>query len=183
MEIEEVKKQMQKTLSFLEQELSQIKTGRATPSLVERILVEAYETKMPLVELATITAPEPNEILVAPFDQSIIKNIEKAIGFRKELGLSPVVDEALVRIKIAPLTEEKRKELVKVLASKLEIGRVAIRQIRHEERSRLKKQFEEGEINEDERRNQETKLQELTDEMNEEIQKMGDRKEREILGD
>jgi ribosome recycling factor len=182
MELEAVKKRMQKTLDFLQGELTQIKTGRATPSLVEKIMVEAYETKMPLVELATITAPEPSELLVSPFDQSIIREIERSVGRRSELGLVPVVDNDVIRIKIPPLTEERRKELTRVLNQKLEAGRVAIRQTRHEERSRLKKDFEEGEINEDERRKSEEELQKLTDEMNESIAKMGGMKEKELMG-
>jgi len=179
---EETRQKMEKTLDFLRDELAQIKTGRATPSLVEKIMVEAYETRMPLVELATISAPDPNEILVTPFDQSIIKNIEKAIFDRKELKLTPVIDEQVIRIKILPLTEETRKELTRVLSQKLEAGRVAIRHIRHEERARIKKMVEADEINEDEKFCQEEDLQKLTDEMNEEIQKMGQVKEKEIMG-
>lgn len=183
MDEEAVKKRMLKTLNYLRDELAQIKTGRATPALVEKILVEAYETKMPLVELATITAPDPNELLVAPFDQSIAKNIEQAIAFRKELRLSPVVNGEVIRIKIPPLTAERRQELTKVLSQKLETGRVAVRQIRHEERSRIKSRLEEDETNEDEKRSDELKLQTITDETNDEIQKMGEVKKKEIMGD
>ncbi|HUW21660.1 MAG TPA: ribosome recycling factor [Candidatus Bathyarchaeia archaeon] len=174
---------MQKTLQFLKDELAQIKTGRATPSLVEKIVVDAYETRMPLVELATIGAPEPNELVITPFDQSIIKNIERAVSERHELRLSPVVDEQVIRIKIPPLTEERRKELARVLSQKLEAGRVAIRQIRHEERSNLKKLSEDGGINEDEKRKYEDDLQKLTEEMNGEIETAGEVKEKEIKGD
>jgi len=182
MDLDAVRQRMLKTLQFLRDELVQIKTDRATPSLIEKIMIEVYETKMPLVELATIAAPEPNELVVTPFDQSIIKNIEKAISSRKELQLSPVIDEQVIRIKIPPLTEERRKELTRVLSQKLEAGRVAIRQIRHEERSQVKRMSEDGEVNEDEKRKYEEDLQELTDEMNEEIQRMGDLKEKEIMG-
>lgn len=182
MDLDQVRQRMEKTLGFLQDELAQIKTGRATPSLIEKIMVEAYETKMPLVELATISCPDPDKLLVTPFDQSIIRQIERAIASRKELGLSPVVDEEVIRIKIPPLTSERREELSRVLSQKLEAGRVAIRQIRHEERSGLKRQFEEKEINKDEWLSQMDKLQELTDEMNEEIGKMGKIKEEEIMG-
>lgn len=183
MDLTEVRQRMKKTLDFLRDELAQIKTGRATPALIEKIVVEAYETKMPLVELATITSPEPSELLVAPFDQSIIKNIERAIALRRELGLSPMVDQTVIRIKIASLTEERRIELTRVLSQRLESGRVAVRQIRHEERSKLKKLFEDKEVNEDERHSYEEELQELTEEINGEIENLGEIKRREIMGD
>jgi ribosome recycling factor len=182
MDLDPIREKMEKTLSFLRDELAQIRAGRATPSLVEKILVAAYGSEMPLVELATISIPEPNQLLVTPFDQSIIKEIEKAIRAHKDLGLSPVIDEEVVRIKIPPLTEERRKELTRVLNQKLEAGRVAIRQIRHEGRSMIKRVFEDGELNEDEKRSLEEKLQEITDAMNQEIQKMGDLKTEEIKG-
>jgi len=182
MDLDAVRKKMQKGLDFLQDELAQIKTGRATPALVEKILIEAYETKMPLLELATITAPEPNEILVSPFDQTIIRNIERAIAFKKEMGLSPAVDEEVIRIRIAPLTTERREEFLRLLGQRLEIGRVAIRQIRHEERSKIKRMFEDSELNEDEKRKSEEDLQKLTDEMNEKIQTIGEAKKQEIAG-
>ncbi|MFC1790535.1 ribosome recycling factor [Patescibacteria group bacterium] len=183
MDLEEVRKRMGKTIVYLTDELTQIKTGRATPSLVEKITVDAYETKMPLVELATITAPEPNEIIVSPFDASIIKNIEKAISQRQELGLSPQVDDQLIRIRISPLTEEKRQELVRILNQKLETGRVAVRQIRHEMRSLIKQEFEDKEIGEDERKRQEDEAQKVTDEYNQKIGQLGMLKQKEILGE
>ena len=179
---EEVKQRMQKTLDFLQDELAQVKTGRASPSMIEKIMIDVYETKMLLVELATITAPEPGELLVAPFDQTIIKNIERAIILHKDLGLSPIVDDEVIRIKIAPLNEERRKELVKVLGQKLEAGRVAVRSIRQEEKSAITRQFEEKEISEDDKFQQIENLQKITDEYNAKIQAMGDAKEKEILG-
>ena len=182
MDSDSIRQRMQKTLSFLREELAQIKTGRATPALIEKIMIDAYETKMPLLELATINAPDPNELIVAPYDQTILKDIERAIVLRKDIGLSPAVDGQIIRIKIAPLTSERREELIRVISQKLEAARVAIRQIRHEGRSEIKTAAEEGEMNEDERHNQEEKLQEITDEINGEIEQIGKSKEAEIRG-
>lgn len=172
---------MNHVLELLASELATLKAGKATPALVERIMVDAYQTKMPLVELATITTPDPGMLLVAPFDQTIIKNIEKALSLDRGLGLQPVIDGGAIRIKIPPLTEEKRQELVKLLHRHLESARIMIRQVRSEKMTELKHAFENKEIFEDDRRQQERELQDLTDEMNEKIEEIGERKERELL--
>ena len=179
--MEDVQQKMEEVLEFLRQDLAGIKTGRATPALVEKIMVEAYETKMPLVELATITVPEPRQLLIAPFDQAIVENIEQALLREKGLGLSPVVDENVIRVKIPPLTEERRRELVKLLGHKLEAARVMIRQVRAEKRSEIRQKFEAKELNEDEKFHQEERLQKLTDEFNKRIEETGKSKELEIL--
>lgn len=181
-DLNETEKKMAKSLDFLTDELAQIKTGRATPALIEKIMINAYETTMPLVELATISAPSADELVISPFDQSIIREIERGIAARRDLGLSARVDGELVRIKIPPLTTERRDELVKVLGQKLELGRVAVRQIRHEARAIIKRQFEEDEIHEDERRRLEEELEKITGRFNEKIDEMGTRKEAEITG-
>jgi len=173
---------MEKALEVLRQDLAMIKTGRVTSALVENIKVEAYETVMPLVELATITVPSPNQLLIAPFDQTIIKNIERAIATNRNLGLNPVVDENVIRINIPPLTEERRQEFVKVLGQKLEAGKVTIRQVRHDKMMHIKRQFEAKELNEDEKFRQEEALQKLTGEFNQKIEEMGKQKEAELLG-
>ncbi len=121
--MDDVRQKMEKALEILRQDLVSLKVGRATPDLVEQIQVEAYETKMPLVELATITSPEPNQLLITPFDQAIIRNIEKALALDRGLGLSPVVDGEVVRIVIPPISEERRKELTKLLGQKIESAR------------------------------------------------------------
>jgi len=175
------RQKMEKILGLLASELASLRAGRATPALVEKIMVEAYETKMPLVELATITTPEPDQLVVTPFDQSIIKNMEKALGMDRGLGLQPVIDNEVIRIKIPPLTEEKRQELVKALHRRMESGRIMIRQARAEKMAEIKRGFEAHEIYEDERRRQEKELQKLTDEMTEKIQQMGQSKEQELM--
>ncbi|PIU02108.1 ribosome recycling factor [Candidatus Shapirobacteria bacterium CG09_land_8_20_14_0_10_49_15] len=179
--MKETRQKMSHVLELLAAELATLKAGKATPALVERIMVDAYQTKMPVVELATITTPEPSQLLVAPFDQSVIRNIEKALALDRGLGLQPVIDGEVIRIKIPPLTEEKRKELVKLLQRQLESARIMIRQVRSEKMTQLKHAFENQEIFEDDRRGQERELQKLTDEMNEKIEEIGQRKEQELL--
>lgn len=181
-DLTDYEQKMTKSLDFLSDELAQIKTGRATPALIEKIAINAYETTMPLLELATISAPSADELVIAPFDQSILREIERGISARRDLGLSARVDGELIRIKIPPLTTERRDELVKVLNQKLEMGRVAIRQVRHEARGLIKRQFEEDEIHEDERRRLEEELEKITGEINEKIEKMGSVKEAEVTG-
>lgn len=178
--MDDVREKMEKALGVLADELATVRAGRANPALVEKIMVEAYETRMPLVELATITAPEPNQLVITPFDQSIIKNIELAISQNRELKLSPIVDENVIRIQIPPLTAERREEFIKQLRQKLEAGRVTIRQIRQDKRMELKRAFENKEMGEDEKFRLEEELQELTDEFMKRIEEMGKRKEAEL---
>lgn len=181
MNLEEVKERMEKALEFLADELATLTTGRATPSLVEKVKVEAYQTQMSLVEVATIAAPEPNQLVITPFDQAIIKNIERAIAQDKDLRLFPRIEGNLIRIEIPPLTGERREEFIQLLSQKLEAGRVTIRRIRHDEMMELKRAAENKEINEDERFELEKKLQELTNETVGRIEKMGEAKEAELL--
>lgn len=179
--MQQARQKMNKVLELLSSELAGFKAGRATPAMVEKIMVEAYETKMPLVELATIATPKPDQLLITPFDQAIIKNIEKALSMDRGLGLSPVVDGNIIRLKIPPLTEEKRKELVKVLHQKLEAARVMIRQVRAEKMAEIRRAFESKEIHEDQRRQMGEDLQKLTDEMTEKVEEMGKTKEQELM--
>jgi ribosome recycling factor len=177
----EVKQRMGKALEVLHQDLSSLKTGRATPALVEQVRVEAYETNMPLVELATISVPEPSSLVIAPFDRTIIKNIERAISMHKDLQLNPVVDGTVIRLTIPPLTAERRQVLVKQLGQKLEGARIMIRQVRGDEMRKLKAAFEAKQISEDERFRQEQELQEITDNFNEQIEQIGEQKEKELV--
>lgn len=179
--MEDVRQKMEKVLEILRQDLVNLKVGRATPALVEQIQVDAYETKMPLVELATITAPEPNQLLITPFDQTIIKNIEKALALDRDLGLSPVVDGEVIRLTIPPLNEERRRELVKLLGQKLESARIMIRQIRQGKMQEIRGAFENKEISEDEKFRKEKELQDITDEFNQKIAEIGRQKEQQLL--
>jgi ribosome recycling factor len=179
-DLDQIKERMEQALEFLVGELGTLKTGRATPALVEKIMVEAYESRMPLVELATISAPEPDQLVVTPFDQSVIKEIERGISQDKELKLSPRIDGNVIRIKIPPLTGERREEFVKLLNQKLEAGRVTIRQIRQDMRAEIKRASENNELSEDEKFKLEEELQELTDEFMKKIEEMGKKKETEL---
>jgi len=176
----DIHEKMEKAMSLLADDLAAIRAGRASPSLVERIMVEAYETKMPLVELATISAPEPNQLVVAPFDQSVIRAIQQAISQRRELNFSSYIDDLVVRVQIPPLTAERREEFIKLLGQKLEAGRVMIRQIRQEKRVEIKRAFENNEVSEDAKYRLEEDLQKITDEYMEKIEEMGKRKETEL---
>lgn len=180
MDPDSVRPKMDKALEWLGEELGSLRAGRATPALVENIKVEAYETKMPLVELATISTPEPNQIIITPFDQTILRNIEQAISSHKEAQLSPVVDGSIIRVKIPPLTAERRKEFLRILSQKLEAARIMVRQVRQEERSQIKTAFENDELSEDAKYRGEENLQKVTDEYMDRIEQMGKKKEEEL---
>lgn len=181
MDIADVHQKMTKALELLRQEIGALKTGRASPSLVEKIMVDAYETKMPLVELAMISAPESNQLVITPFDLNVIRNIEKALAMDRGLGLAPVVEGLVIRLKIPPLTEERRKEFVKLLGQKLEAGRIMIRQIRGEKMREIRDWGERKEINEDEQFRLEQDLQKITDEYNLKIEEIGKQKTSELM--
>ncbi len=173
---------MRKAVAVVAQDLASIRSGRATPALVENIVISAYEgtQRMRVLEMATITTQDTRTIVISPFDPSVIKDIERGIG-EAGVGLNPVVDGEIIRIAIPPLSEERREEYVKLAKAKLEGGRVMIRQIRHEAMKSLKQKEEAKEISQDERKTGERKVQELTDEMIAEIDAVGARKEAELM--
>jgi len=181
MDLSDLRQQMDKALQILADEIGAIKTGRATPSLVEKIMVDTYGTKMPLMELATISAPEPSLLLITPFDQSIIRDIERSLSMDRNLGLSVAVDSNLIRLTIPPLTEERRLEFVKLLGQKIEAGRIMIRQIRGEKMRQIKEAGQRKDLNEDEVFDGETEIQKMTDEFNGRIEEMAKQKEKELL--
>jgi ribosome recycling factor len=181
MDLNEVRQKMDKALEVLANELSSLRTGQANPSLVEQIMVEAYETRMPLLELATITTEGPDQLLVTPFDQSILKNIEKSLTMERNLGLSAHSEENVIHVKIPPLSEERRKEFTKLLHQKLEAGRVMIRQVRHEAMESVEQNFVAKQLGEDEKFRFQQDLQKLTDEFNGKIEEMGKKKEDELM--
>lgn len=177
----QVRQKMEQAMQMLLSELATLKTGRADPSLIERVMVEVYETRMPLMELATISMATANQLLIIPFDQTIIKNVERALSLDRNLGLMAIVDGNVIRVNIPTLTEERRQEFVKMLQQKLEAGKVMIRQIRRGKMAELKRQAEAKEINEDERFRAEEELQKLTDEFNQKIEEMAEKKKAELL--
>jgi ribosome recycling factor len=180
MNLTDVRVKMEKAMEALLADLSSLKTGQANPALIEKILIEAYETRMPLVELATITTSGPSQLIVTPFDQSILKNIEKSLTMDRHLGLSVATEGNLIRIQIPPLTEERRQEFIKMLHQKLEAGKVMIRQARHEAMEEIEKNFADKQMGEDEKFRFQQDLQKVTDEFNNKIEEIGRKKETEL---
>ncbi len=170
---------MKSAITALEQNLATIRTGRASPALVERLPVEYYGTPTPLQQLATISAPEPRLLTIKPFDPSSLKDIERGI-MASDLGLTPNNDGKIIRLNIPPLTEERRKELIKVVHHRLEEARVAVRNIRRAAHEDLREFEKEKLISEDDLKRGETDLQKLTDKYIEKIDEQGKRKEAEI---
>ncbi|MFC1612928.1 ribosome recycling factor [Patescibacteria group bacterium] len=177
--IEQYKLDFEKAIEHLKIEISSIKTGRATPILVENIQVNCYGSKMPIPQLASINVPEPKNIVIKPWDKTIIKEIEKAI-VNANIGLNPVNEGEQLRITLPALTEEDRITLVKLLHQKLEKSRIAIRGIRDKIKDIIIKMEKDKEIGEDERYREQKELDEVTTEYNEKIKEIGDRKEAEI---
>lgn len=180
-DLSQVRAEMEEAVGLLRQDLATMKVGRATPALVEQVKVEAYETQMPLVELATINIAGPNELVIIPFDQTVLRNIEKALAMDRGLGLSPATEGNQIRLKIPPLTEERRKEFVKLLHQKLEAARIMIRQIRGNQLREVRQQGQDKAMAEDEEFRQKEALQKLTDEFNQKIEEIGNRKEEELM--
>ncbi len=171
---------MKSAINALEDDLASIRTGRASPALVERIMVEYYGTPTPLQQLATCSAPEPQLIAIRPFDPTTIGAIEKAIQ-SSDLGLTPGNDGKLIRLVIPPLTEERRQDLVKVVSKRIEVAKVAVRNVRRDTLEDLREFEKEKMISEDDFFNGKDKLQELTDHYSSEVDRAGERKEKEIL--
>jgi len=174
------KPEFEKSIQFLKNELVCIRTGRATPSLVEHIMVDYYNNKTPLIQLASIMVPDSKTIVIQPWDRNSSKDIEKAIQ-ASALGLSPVNEGNIIRLVIPPLSEERRQELTKLVHQKLEQTRVSIRNTREEIWKHLKTQEKDGKISEDEMFKQQKELQKVVDGYNDKIQEIGEIKEKEIM--
>ena len=166
-------------LDHLKKELSSIRAGRANPSLIEDIPVSVYGTRMKLMEVGNISAPQPSLLTVQLWDATVLQNVLKGI-MEASLGLNPSNDGTLIRLPIPPLTQERREEFIKILHQKMEDGKVAIRQIRQDSRNVWKKQSENGEFGEDELLRREKLLQELIDKKIVEIDDLGKNKQAEL---
>jgi ribosome recycling factor len=160
--------------------LAAVRTGRASPALVEKLLVEYYGQPTPLIQLASISVPEPRQLLIKPFDPGSLKDIERAIQ-TSDLGLTPGNDGKLIRLNLPQLTEERRKELVKVVHARREEAHVAVRNIRRDAIKDLRDLKEERKISEDDLTRGEEDVQKLTDEIIREIDQLGANKEREVM--
>jgi ribosome recycling factor len=178
--LKDAETRMQGAIQALEEDLSAIRTGRASPALVEKLPVDYYGASTPLMQLAMISVPEPRALMIKPFDPASLKSIDRAIQ-ASDLGLTPNNDGKSIRLNLPPLTEERRRELVKVVHNRLEEARVAIRNIRRDLMKDLKDFENEKVISEDERKRGEDDLQKITDRFIQEIEKHGQEKEKEIL--
>ena len=171
---------MDKSVEATHEHFNSVRTGRATPALLDRITIDYYGTPTPLKNLATISAPEPRLLSIQPFDPTSIKQIEKTIQ-ESDLGLTPSNDGKLIRLPIPQLTEERRKELVKVVRGMAEEGRVAVRNVRRDANKHLEELVRGGDVGDDEERAAETRVQKLTDEHVARIDDLLKRKEAEIM--
>lgn len=171
---------MKGAIQNLEEDLSGIRTGRAAPALVERLPVEYYGVPTPLMQLATISVPDPRSLLIRPFDSASLRPIERAIMV-SELGLTPNNDGKAIRLNLPPLTQERRRDLVKIVHSRLEECRVAVRNIRRDMMKDLREFEHEKLISEDDLKHAEEELQKLTDRYVSLVDTVGERKEKEIL--
>jgi len=171
---------MDKSLESAAHEFNTVRTGRASAALLDRIQIDYYGTMTPLQQLATVNVPEPRSITIQPYDPGSIKNIERAIQ-ESDLGLTPSNDGKLIRLPIPQLTEERRKELVKVVRGLAEEGRVAVRNVRRDAMHHLKELVRNGDVGDDEERRAEERVQKLTDEHVTRIDDLLKRKEAEIM--
>ena len=171
---------MHRALEALERDLGAIRTGRASTALVERIPVEYYGTQTPLNQLAGISVPEAHQIVIQPWDRGVLGAIEKAI-IKSDIGLNPQVDGTVVRLNIPPLTEERRKEIVRVVHKRMEEARVEIRNLRREAADALKREERDGDVGADEAHRQHDQVQRLTDRFIADVDRLGGAKEEEVL--
>jgi ribosome recycling factor len=178
--VKEAEHKMKTAIQTLEGDLSGIRTGRASPALVEKLQVEYYGAPTPLIQLSNISVPEPRQLLIRPFDPTTLKAIEKAIII-SDLSLAPNNDGKVIRLNLPPLTEERRRELVKVVHNRLEDCRVAIRNIRRDIIKDLREFEKEKMISKDDLETAEGELQKLTDKMIEDVDIIGKHKETDIL--
>jgi ribosome recycling factor len=178
--MKDAKRRMEGAVSAIAGEFGSVRTGRASTALLDRVTVEAYGTRTPLNQLATINAPEARLITVAPFDRSIMGSIEKAL-MEADLGLNPSNDGQLIRLPVPQLTEERRKEMVRLVHKMAEEGRIAVRNVRRDVLNELKRAEKDGELSRDELGRAQDEVQKLTDAQIKAIDDLMARKEAEIL--
>jgi len=178
--IQDAEKRMKSALQALEDDLAGIRTGRASPALIDKLSIEYYGSPVPLMQLATISVPEPRQLLIKPFDINSIKEIEKAI-LSSDLGLTPLNDGKVIRLNIPPLNQERRVELNKLVGNRCEEARIAIRNVRRDSIKDLRDFEKEKLISEDDLKRAEDDIQKITDKMTEDVDKIGERKEKEIM--
>ncbi len=171
---------MQKCVEATRGEFASIRTGRATPALLDRLHVEAYGQPVPLKQVAGVSVPDARTLLITAWDKGVVGDIRKAIE-KSDLGITPSVDGNSIRLVVPPLSEERRRDLVKVIKKKAEDGKVAVRNVRHKAHDDLRAQQKAGEITEDDNKRMQERLQKLTDKYVKEIDALATVKEREIM--
>lgn len=176
----EAEEKMSRAVDALRRDLVTIRTGRASPALVEKLPVECYGTSTPLNQLATISIPEPRLIAIRPWDPNILEDIEKAI-LKSDLGLTPTNDGKIIRLSIPRLSEERRQELTRLVGQRVEEGKVTVRNHRHDALNKLRELEREGEISEDAFYRAKDDLQEITNKFTDKMDELGRKKEKEIM--
>ena len=174
------KERMDRALEAMRRDFSGVRTGKASPALLDTVRVEAYGGHMPLNQVGTVSVPEPRLLTVQPWDRSLIKAIEKALQ-ESDLGLNPSNDGSMIRIPIPALTEERRREYVRLLHKMAEEGRVAVRQARKDANDEIKQRQKDGELSEDEARREQDDVQKLTNQYVERVDELLKHKEAEVL--
>ena len=177
--IDKIRPECDKVVAFFEGELAKIRTGRASPSLVEDVVCNCFGQKFPLKQLAAISTPEPKQILIQPWDKSYIEGIVSALE-KTGTGANPIVDKDAIRINLPSLTEEYRKDLLKLLSEKQEQARQTVRRWREQAWGEVQEKAREGEVREDDKFRAKDELQELVDKYNEKIEELGEKKKKEI---
>lgn len=178
--LKDAEEKMRKAIEVTREDFVGVRTGRASPALVQRLTVEYYGTPTPLQQLAGISVPDPRTLQISPYDRNSITSIEKAIQ-ASDLGLNPSNDGSVIRLSFPALTEERRKELIKVVRDRAEHGRVSIRNIRRHAKEQLEKDKKEGHVSEDDVARAEKELQKVTDRLVAEVDDMLARKEAELM--
>jgi ribosome recycling factor len=178
--IDQAKDKMSKAIQALQRELATIRAGRANASLLDKVVVDYYGAPTPVNQLASISVPEARLLVIQPYDKSVVGEVEKAI-LKSDLGLTPTSDGSIIRITIPPLTEERRKELVKLVRKEAEEAKVAVRNVRRDANEDLKKLEKNGEITEDDLRGYTEDVQKITDEHVKKIDDIAKKKEKEIM--
>ncbi|MEK7636374.1 MAG: ribosome recycling factor [Patescibacteria group bacterium] len=175
-----MKEKFEKIIQHLHGVLAELRTGRASPVLVENLQVESYGAMMPLKSVAAISTPEARQIVIKPWDKGMMIPIQKAIQ-SSNVGMNPIVDQDSIRLAIPPLTEERRKELVKTAKQRMEEARIAIRRVREDEMKDIEHKEKDGEISETEKFKQRDAVQKVVDEYNKKVDDIGREKEKEIM--
>lgn len=180
MDTSQLKKSLEKIVEHLKSEVSSLRTGRATPALVEDLEVEYYGAKTPLKAIASISNPEPRTLVIQPWDKAAIQPIERAIQ-ASSLGINPIADKDVIRLSIPALTEDRRKEMVKLLGRELEDARISVRKNREDALREIDRREKAKEISEDQKFRERAEAQKIIDEINKKIDDLGNSKEKEIM--